>query len=767
MKIAFLTPSPIVLKHDWYRDLLYQKVGVPNLAGYLKRAGFSDISQYDFNNQVRLAYAENPERVKLMLYASDEAVNRFLRTDDRRIREQTEFLLDALNVEQKDLFGISLTHFLGDNREIGLGINLAKCLARTLKERFPEAVIALGGLQNMSLAFQGDDYRKILKDCPDIDYAVCGNAHRAMAGICRAVEKNVPLKAPGAGDFSCETINENVLVQAGEGAAPQEALSHYFELLPDSEVKDPSVPAGFPAYDKANSAAYSYTGGEIRGFYHLPASLEKYSRRGFPDNYLTLQVSFSEGCPFNCFFCSSARTGLFALDIGESIRILKILKEELGCRHFLFYNPNFNPTYKYARAFLQQLIKAGLGILWADCFNLRNMDRDLIAMMREAGVIKVVAGVEYPTRRMLKYINKGLSLEKIYRNLEELHKAGIWNHVLLITGLPTETSDDVHEMEDWLKATGDLVNSYTVGSFHMVDGSPFHDNPEKFGFKLKEAMQLYCQSAFDEDGGPAWKEKERRNRLSNEHIRQFIDGLKKSRKPTAARMDDSHLLMYLYRALGHGRKKLIEKLYEEAYTVNPHIAAAYSRLRAQALSPGSGLNLLLRAGGAAMRLGSASRESFAFTLEKGGTALSCSVIARSEDILINPADNLVHGNYFVLRSDGHRQNGRSNSELAAVIAALGARLTVDNVPAAGGKLRLLLESAEGKARFIISLNSRPPAFRHEIVCGKLAKKALDRIAVLLLASAGAGKTGAASAPKDAAAIKKLLPEILNAAESWR
>ncbi|MBU2575459.1 MAG: radical SAM protein [Elusimicrobia bacterium] len=767
MKIAFLTPSPIVLKHDWYRDLLYQKVGVPNLAGYLKRAGFSDISQYDFNNQIRLAYAKNPERVKLMLYGDDEAVNRFLRTGDRRLREQTEFLLDALNVEQKDLFGISLTHFLGDNREIDLGINLAKCLARALKERFPEAVIALGGLQNMSLAFQGGGYRKILKDCPDIDYPVCGNAHGAMLNICRAVEKKVPFKALCAGNFACKTVNKNVLIQAGKDVAPPEALSHYFELLPDSEVKDPSVPAGFPAYDKATSAAYSYTGGEIREFYHLPASLEKYSRRGFPDNYLTLQVSFSEGCPFNCFFCSSARTGLFALDIGESIRILKTLKEELGCRHFLFYNPNFNPTYKYARAFLEQLIKADLGILWADCFNLRNMDRDLIAMMREAGVIKVVAGVEYPTRRMLKYINKGLSLEKLYRNLEDLHKAGIWNPVLLITGLPTETWDDVREMEDWLKATRDLVNSYTVGSFHMVEGSPFYDNPEKFGFKLKEAMQLYCQSAFDEDGGPAWKEKERQNRLSNEHVRQFIDGLKKSRKPTAARMDDSHLLMYLYRTLGHGRKKLIEKLYEEAYTVNPHIAAAYAHLRGQVRASGSGLNSLLRAGGAAMRLGSASHESFAFTLEKGGTALSCSVLARSEDILINPADNLVHGNYFVLRADERKRDGRNNPELSAIIAALGARLTADNAAAPGSKLSLLLESAEGKARFILSLDKRPPAFRHETVCGKLDKKTLDRIAVLLLASAGAGKTGAAAAPKDAAAIKKLLPGILNAAESWR
>src|ERR1035437_2805491 len=103
MKIAFITPSPIVLKHDWYRDLLYQKVGVPNLVGYLKRAGFSDISQHDFNNQIRLAYAKNPKLVRLMLYADDKAVKHFLHGDDHDIQKQTEFFLDTLSIEDKNL----------------------------------------------------------------------------------------------------------------------------------------------------------------------------------------------------------------------------------------------------------------------------------------------------------------------------------------------------------------------------------------------------------------------------------------------------------------------------------------------------------------------------------------------------------------------------------------------------------------------------------------------------------------------------------------
>lgn len=649
MKIAFISPSPAILKHDWYRDLPYQKVGVPNLAGYLMRAGFPDIVQYDFNNQVRAAYEKKPHKLKLLLYDDKAAVARFLRSDEPRVRKQTEFLLDTLGVKSADLFGLSLSHFIGDEREIKLGTNLAKCLAKVLRERFPGAVIALGGLQNMSTAAQRADCRALLRSCPALDYAVCGEAHKAILRICRAAEKGA---APGKRDlvgFFSEKVKGSLLLQELE-TGTKDPGPRYFRPLPAEEVRDLSVPFGFPAYDKANSAAYSYSGEQVRRWYHLPASLRGLFKSGDPDNYLILHASFNEGCPFNCFFCASARSGLFTLDIDESVGILRKLKEKLGCRHFLFYEHNFNPTPAYARAFLQKLIKADLDILWADCFNLRNMDGEMIAMMREAGVMKVVTGVEYPTRRMLKYVNKGLTLEKIRRNLEDLHKAGIWNHVLLITGMPTETWEDVRELEDWLKATKDLVNAYTIASFHLAEDSPFYREPEKFGFTLKEAIKLYRHAAFDEKGGLSWREKERQSRTTSAHIRRVIDELKGSPKASSAKMDDSHLLMYLYRALGHGRKKMIETLYEAAYTVNPHIAPSYNRLRTELGRPGSELNALLRRGGLGMRLESCSHESYSFALQKGGAAASCLVQARSEDVMLNPAEGRAHGDQFFLQA---------------------------------------------------------------------------------------------------------------------
>lgn len=761
--VAFLSPSPVTLKHDWYRDLLWQKVGVANLAGMLRRAGFSRVTQYDFNNQVKAAYAAAPEKVRLMLYSSPEAVRASLRgartPEAGAVAAQTRFLLDEIGVKRHDLFAISISQFLGDNREIDLGVRLAQCLARELKLRFPGCVVALGGMQNMSVQFQRAGYVAILKECPFIDYAVCGEGHRATLELCRTVRAGGAL--PPVPGLTAEKVGGGTLLQAGAAADSADSHARYFAPERPGDAVDLSVPYGYPSYDKANSKAYSYTGARIRKFYNLPAALAAADRKYSPDNYLTLQVSFSEGCGFNCLFCSNARTGPFLLSLDESVRMLKMLRDEQGCRHFLFYNPNFNPSFGYAREFLGRIIKEKLDILWADCFNLRIMDDEMIAMMREAGVIKIVTGVEYPTPRMLKYINKGITVEQVNRRLEALHKAGIWNHALLITGMPTETGRDIVELEAWLKDTKDLVNAYTVGSYHMADGSPFQKNPEKYGFKLKDAMQLYCQTEFDEEGGLRWREKARQNAGNNRRVRAYIDALKGSPKPTASRMDDSHLLMYLYRVLGHDRKAEIERLYEAAYTVNPHISAAYGRVAAQAGNPASGLSRLLRAKGADLRLGSPGSESFRFTLEKGRAALGCSVLARSEDILINPAPGRLHGDCFVLNSEPRGAAGQARLELEGLVASVQGRLSGRN--AGNGGFEMTLEHSGGLARFSLFLGGTKPRFRFTQVSGKLSPALLGRLGALMLESAAA-----ASGPPRAAEERQLrgvLPEILRLAEA--
>ena len=770
--IAFISPSPVTLKHDWYRNLLWQSVGVPNLAGGLKRAGFPLISQYDFNNQPLRVYSREPGKVKLMLYAEEKPVSDFLRGKKtaaaRRIAEQTDFLIECLEIKKHGLFAITLNNFLGDNREIDLGARLAKCLAAALKKRFPGTAVMLGGMQNMDIKFMREGYEKILRGSRAIDYAVCGEGHKAILEICRAVREKRPFHAERP--LIVKKIGRASLIQADDSEDAALPHARYFAPLEDDDVKDPSVPFGLPAYDRTNSKNYCYTGRRVREFYHLPETLAAGEKLFAPDNYLTLQVSFSEGCNFNCLFCSNARTGVFELDMEACIGMLKRFRDEYGCRHFLFYNPQFNPSYGRARKFLERIIKEKLDILWADCFNLRNMDKELITLMREAGVMKVVCGVEYPTPRMLEYINKGITVDKINRNLEELNRQGIWNHALLITGMPTETSKDVRELESWLKDTKDLVNAYTVGSFHMALGSPFQRDPEKFGFELKAAMRLYCQTEFDEKGGLEWHQKALQNELNNKSIRQFIDELKGSPKATGSRMEDSHLLMYLYRVLGHERKAEIARLYEDAYTLNPHIAPAYAHLRKQLAHDNSGLNRQLRSSRTSLDLGGCGRETFNLTLNKSGAEIPCSVAARNEETLINPAPDRVHGEQFLLKTQPRRSGQSIKADIESILKELRAKLSEEKARDTGFVLRLSAPSGTALFTILPSIAERHPSaarkqgFSFRVCSGSPDRNVLNTLGALLLLSANASVLPGGAVPS--VMDKKLLAKILEITENW-
>lgn len=764
MKISFITPSPSTLKQEWYRDLQYQKVGVPSLAGWLMRAGFPDIRHYDFNNQVTRAYAADPASVRLMLYADDAAVLRYLRSGGGEIARQTGVLLDLLGVRDSRLFGLSLTYFLGDELELRLGIRLAQCLAKALKERFPASAVLLGGLQNMDTAFQREEYLRLLRECPAIDYAVCGDAHSAALLVCRALQAGVPPRP--AGSVRALTAGSSTLFyESGAGDEPRP--TRYFEPLPPGELRDPSVPPGYPAYDPRNSRGYAYSPARIRQIYRLPPEARRLLKGpAEKDKYLLLQASFNEGCPFNCYFCSAAGTGLFSLSPEEAVAILRRLKAGHGCRHFLFYNPNFNPTAAYAKTMLRAIIKARLDLRWADCFNLRNIDAEMIDLMREAGVVKVVAGVEYPTPRMLKYINKGLTVEQANRSLEALHKAGIWNHVLLITGLPTETRADLRELEEWLLATDPFVDAYTVGSFHMAKGSPFQRRAEKFGFGLGKALRLYSQSEFDEKDGPDWRRKSEQNAGSNRHIVEFINRMKGSPKHTAARMEDSHLLMYLYRSLGHDRKDLIRSIYRQATTENPHIAPAHAALLRRLAAPASPLNALLKARGASVASVSRTPEELEFLLRRGAALARCSLRARSEEILLNPAPNRAHGAQFVLHYDAAGPAVLAYPPLAALAARGGVSFSTDQPAAcAPGRTGVTVTAGGLSGGFCVDLNpARPLVTPRPSGGAQLPHTAMATFGRLLLAAAAAAKK-IPGARGDAAALAALAPELLRAIEA--
>ena len=111
---------------------------------------------------------------------------------------------------------------------------------------------------------------------------------------------------------------------------------------------------------------------------------------------------------------------------------------------------------------------------------------ELCRELAASGCIAVSGGLEAASDRLLKLMEKGVSVEQVARVTKAFSDAGILVHAYLMYGFPTQT---VQETVDSLEYVRQLVAEGCIqsGFFHRFActvHSPVGRNPEKFGIKL-------------------------------------------------------------------------------------------------------------------------------------------------------------------------------------------------------------------------------------------------------------------------------------------
>lgn len=110
---------------------------------------------------------------------------------------------------------------------------------------------------------------------------------------------------------------------------------------------------------------------------------------------------------------------------------------------------------------------------------------ELCYLLAQSGCIAVSGGLEVASARVLKLINKGITIETASESLRNLAEAGILTHTYLMYGFPTET---VSETIGSLEVVRDLfANGWVQSAFWhryaMTIHSPSGINPEIVGAK--------------------------------------------------------------------------------------------------------------------------------------------------------------------------------------------------------------------------------------------------------------------------------------------
>jgi hypothetical protein len=177
---------------------------------------------------------------------------------------------------------------------------------------------------------------------------------------------------------------------------------------------------------------------------------------------------------------------------------------------------------------------------------------------------------------MLDYIGKGITVKQAHQRLELASDLGIWNQLLLITGLPTETPEDTKHFVEFLEESAEYANAYSISSFYLISSSLMGAFPERYGIEMMaNPSGLLEDQAFNEKGGLPWARKKRQIIESTEIITDAIKRIKKDPKYWSGAID-LELLFWLYDRLGHDAKKDIVRCYEDAFLGSPAHPKAYA-----------------------------------------------------------------------------------------------------------------------------------------------------------------------------------------------
>ena len=114
----------------------------------------------------------------------------------------------------------------------------------------------------------------------------------------------------------------------------------------------------------------------------------------------------------------------------------------------------------------------------------------LAKKMAKAGCICVTGGLECANDRLLKLMNKGITLASAEKVLKAFKSAKIFVHAYLMYDFPTETKAEQKGAERYVRELGrkGLVQSCFWHRFALTVHSPIAKNPAEFGIVVKSEM---------------------------------------------------------------------------------------------------------------------------------------------------------------------------------------------------------------------------------------------------------------------------------------
>lgn len=198
------------------------------------------------------------------------------------------------------------------------------------------------------------------------------------------------------------------------------------------------------------------------------------------------KLTMAHGCYWGkCTFCDIS---LDYIKIYEPIsaKILVDRMEELirttGETGFHFVDEAAPPALM--REVALEILRRNLVVTWWTNIRFeKSFTRDLCYLLKLSGCVAVSGGLEVASDRLLKLIDKGVSVEQVAQVTRNFTEAGIMVHAYLMYGYPTQTIQETVDSLEMIRQMFEMgiLQSGFWHQFAMTAHSPVGIDPEKFG----------------------------------------------------------------------------------------------------------------------------------------------------------------------------------------------------------------------------------------------------------------------------------------------
>lgn len=389
-------------------------------------------------------------------------------------------------------------------------------------------------------------YAKILGDLTFIDYftleilreklqtvqpkLVCfsipfpGNLYAAFR-CAKYIKENYPdIKTAMGGGFPNTELREIKdprvfdffdFITLDDGELPLELLCENISRTGQNEIEAPQFKRTFLMENgavvyKNNSARHDYKQADIGTPDYSDLKLDQYisvieianPMHSLWSDGRWNKLTMAHGCYWGkCTFCDIS---LDYIKIYEPIsaRILVDRMEELiestGETGFHFVDEAAPPALM--REVALEILRRNLVVTWWTNIRFeKSFTKDLCFLLKLSGCVAVSGGLEVASDRLLKLIDKGISVEQVAKVTRNFTEAGIMIHAYLMYGYPTQT---IQETVDSLEMVRQLFEMGILQSafwhqFAMTAHSPVGLNPEAFGITPLKQEILFANNDID------------------------------------------------------------------------------------------------------------------------------------------------------------------------------------------------------------------------------------------------------------------------------